>query len=123
MSTDEEKTSDGPQSEGELSYVRCRGLVVFVALFACACGETSNTLPNRDAGEMPSDMAPNTDGRVQTDAIGLLDQGPDMDSGIESDASANRDGAVETDARASDAQPADAFIPVDMTQIPDMESQ
>ena len=99
--------------------IRCRGLVVFVALFACACGETSNTLPNRDAGEMPSDMAPNTDGRVQTDAIGLLDQGPDMDSGIESDASANRDGAVETDARASDAQPADAFIPVDMTQIPD----
>ena len=57
---------------------RCRGLLAFFAVVACACGETSNTLPTRDAAMSVSDMFSQTDGSIGSDngASSNQDAGP-----------------------------------------------
>ena len=49
--------------------IRCRGLLCIVAALRVCLRRNFKHITQSGCGEMPSDMAPNTDGRVQTDAI------------------------------------------------------
>ena len=100
--------------------IRCRGLVVFVALFACVLAEKLQIhYPIGMRGKCPRTWR-----RIQMGAFRQMQLVSSIKARIWTAVSSptpktNRDGAVETDARAPDAELADALIPVDMTQIPD----